>query len=85
MIAPKSFDNMKNEIKNTLYYKSKNFHVQRSFKKYGKTYAKCDICQIKNNEQDLILCACCELFYAHYQCEFGYFCPNCREIFNLKL
>ena len=83
---------MKEEIKKSMYYKYKSFHLNNLRLKNLNSYIKCDIYQIKKNEDDLILFACCELFYSHYYCdsdifisEQGYFCPNCRSIFNLKL
>ena len=92
MIAPQKIDTMKNEIKKTMYYKFKSYQSKNSRNKNGKLNYKCDICYRKGDEDDLILCVCCELFHVHYQCdsdlyitEHGYFCPNCREIFNLQL
>lgn len=91
MIAPKTIDVMKKEIKNSSYFKFKRVHFEKSRKKYGTNNLKCDICERTTNQDDIIICACCEIFCAHYQCdndiyisEFGYFCPNCRSIFNLN-
>ena len=92
MLAPKKIEHMKEEIKKSMYYKYKAFHLNNLRLKNLNSYINCDICQIKKDEDDLILCACCELFYSHYYCdsdifisEHGYFCPNCRSIFNLIL
>lgn len=92
MIAPQNIDEMKKQIKNTLYYKFKYYQLAKNIPKLERNTFFCDFCETKDKEENLLKCICCDLFYCHYFCDFslficdhGYFCPNCRSIFNLEL
>lgn len=92
MLAPKNFDEMRKDIKNTFYYKSKQYQMMQRFKKNTEKKILCDLCQTGDKEENLLICTCCKLFYCHYFCDlqlyitdYGYLCPNCRYIFNLEL
>ena len=92
MLAPKNFDEMRKEIKNSFYYKSKQYQIMKRLKRKNGQKLMCDLCEEKDNEDNLLICICCNLFYCHFFCDFqlyftdfGYICPNCRYIFNLEL